>query len=231
MRLSVFDRLPSSGPDRTGIPSRPRCPTTRALARRVESVAKRSRRTDRRRSTVERLGVTLLNVTAGSPYRASRAAARAFPRATATCRPRIHWSASCVCSMRRAVRTPCRHGRRRRDGPTCRSSWRPWRWRDSRGLCDAVGLGAWRSAARAARRRSRRSRARAGRICRSFSDCTTAPRSGLVSGCYPLDPFYRERPEHALLDARKRELADGRRRDLADGRKTRPCGRERKGTA
>ena len=105
VRLSVFDRLPSSGPDRTGISSRLRCPTTRALARRVESVAKRSRRADRRRSTVERLGVTLLNVTAGSPYRASRAAARAFPRATAICRPRIHWSASCVCSMRRAVRT------------------------------------------------------------------------------------------------------------------------------
>ena len=27
-------------------------------------------------------------------------------------------------------------------------------------------------------------------ICRTFSDCTTAPRNGLVSGCYPLDPFY-----------------------------------------
>jgi 2,4-dienoyl-CoA reductase-like NADH-dependent reductase (Old Yellow Enzyme family) len=33
------------------------------------------------------------------------------------------------------------------------------------------------------------------RICRTFSDCTTAPRNGMVSGCYPLDPFYRERPE------------------------------------
>lgn len=42
------------------------------------------------------------------------------------------------------------------------------------------------------------------RICRTFSDCTTAPRNGLVSGCYPLDPFYRERPEHAELVARKR---------------------------
>jgi 2,4-dienoyl-CoA reductase-like NADH-dependent reductase (Old Yellow Enzyme family) len=29
-------------------------------------------------------------------------------------------------------------------------------------------------------------------ICRTFSDCTTAPRNGLVSGCYPLDPFYKE---------------------------------------
>jgi 2,4-dienoyl-CoA reductase-like NADH-dependent reductase (Old Yellow Enzyme family) len=30
------------------------------------------------------------------------------------------------------------------------------------------------------------------RICRTFSDCTTAPRSGLPSGCYPLDRYYRE---------------------------------------
>jgi NADPH2 dehydrogenase len=32
-------------------------------------------------------------------------------------------------------------------------------------------------------------------LCRTFSDCTTAPRSGLVSGCYPLDPFYAARTE------------------------------------
>jgi hypothetical protein len=38
------------------------------------------------------------------------------------------------------------------------------------------------------------------RICRTFSDCTTAPRNGLVSGCYPLDPFYKERPEAQLLE-------------------------------
>lgn len=29
------------------------------------------------------------------------------------------------------------------------------------------------------------------RLCRTFSDCTTAPRNGLVSGCYPLDDFYK----------------------------------------
>ena len=32
------------------------------------------------------------------------------------------------------------------------------------------------------------------RICRTFSDCTTAPRNGMVSGCYPLDPFYKDSP-------------------------------------
>ncbi|MDP2292846.1 MAG: NADH:flavin oxidoreductase [Actinomycetota bacterium] len=41
-------------------------------------------------------------------------------------------------------------------------------------------------------------------LCRTFSDCTTAPRAGLVSGCYPLDPFYKERPERVELAAVKR---------------------------
>ena len=34
-------------------------------------------------------------------------------------------------------------------------------------------------------------------ICRTFSDCTTGPRLGLVSGCYPLDPLYTNHP-HAV---------------------------------
>ncbi len=36
-------------------------------------------------------------------------------------------------------------------------------------------------------------------ICRTFSDCTTAPRNGLVSGCYPLDEYYSSRPAAATL--------------------------------
>lgn len=41
------------------------------------------------------------------------------------------------------------------------------------------------------------------RICRTFSDCTTAPRNGLISGCFPLDPFYKTRAEAAELRRRK----------------------------
>ena len=37
------------------------------------------------------------------------------------------------------------------------------------------------------------------RLCRTFSDCTTAPRNGMISGCFPLDEFYKERPEYAQL--------------------------------
>jgi hypothetical protein len=45
------------------------------------------------------------------------------------------------------------------------------------------------------------------RICRTFSDCTTGPRGGLISGCYPLDPFYKARSEHATVLRIKREAA------------------------
>ena len=36
-------------------------------------------------------------------------------------------------------------------------------------------------------------------ICRTFSDCTTAPRNGLPSGCYPLDKFYSSTPDAQTL--------------------------------
>jgi len=42
------------------------------------------------------------------------------------------------------------------------------------------------------------------RICRTFSDCTTAPRNGLVSGCYPLDRFYAGLPDASRLQEAKR---------------------------
>jgi len=40
-------------------------------------------------------------------------------------------------------------------------------------------------------------------ICRTFSDCTTGPRLGLVSGCFPLDPFYVKHPDAEKLKALK----------------------------
>ena len=43
------------------------------------------------------------------------------------------------------------------------------------------------------------------RICRTFSDCTTAPRNGLPSGCYPLDSYYKD----SVL-AEKLEMVKGR---------------------
>jgi len=36
-------------------------------------------------------------------------------------------------------------------------------------------------------------------VCRTFSDCTTAPRNGMISGCFPLDDYYKKGPEGAKL--------------------------------
>ena len=44
------------------------------------------------------------------------------------------------------------------------------------------------------------------RICRTFSDCTTSPRNGLPSGCYPLDSYYKR-----SVAARRLQEIKGRR--------------------
>ncbi len=42
-------------------------------------------------------------------------------------------------------------------------------------------------------------------VCRTFSECTTAPRNGLISGCYPLDEAYKQLPERQqLIQIKKR---------------------------
>jgi hypothetical protein len=41
-------------------------------------------------------------------------------------------------------------------------------------------------------------------ICRTFSDCTTAPRNGLPSGCFPLDEYYSGSPLAQDLKERKK---------------------------
>lgn len=41
------------------------------------------------------------------------------------------------------------------------------------------------------------------KVCRTFSDCTTAPRNGMLSGCFPLDPYYKEKPEASQLKTLK----------------------------
>ena len=41
------------------------------------------------------------------------------------------------------------------------------------------------------------------RIYRTFSDCTTTPWNALVSECFPLDEFYKERPKAEQLKEAK----------------------------
>jgi 2,4-dienoyl-CoA reductase-like NADH-dependent reductase (Old Yellow Enzyme family) len=44
------------------------------------------------------------------------------------------------------------------------------------------------------------------KICRTFSDCTSGPRNGLVSGCFPLDDFYAKHPDAEKLRQAKAAL-------------------------
>ncbi len=43
-------------------------------------------------------------------------------------------------------------------------------------------------------------------VCRTFSDCTTAPRNGLRSGCYPLDDYYKSFPDAPKLKEIKKTV-------------------------
>lgn len=43
------------------------------------------------------------------------------------------------------------------------------------------------------------------RVCRTFSDCTTGPRHGLISGCYPLDEYFKR----SAAGERIREIKSG----------------------
>jgi 2,4-dienoyl-CoA reductase-like NADH-dependent reductase (Old Yellow Enzyme family) len=49
------------------------------------------------------------------------------------------------------------------------------------------------------------------RLCRTFSDCTTAPRNGLPSGCYPLDAYYKNTEDGERLRQIKHRAAGERR--------------------
>lgn len=42
-------------------------------------------------------------------------------------------------------------------------------------------------------------------ICRTFSDCTTGPRIGLASGCYPLDEHYKQSQSRVAIAAAKKQ--------------------------
>jgi 2,4-dienoyl-CoA reductase-like NADH-dependent reductase (Old Yellow Enzyme family) len=78
-----------------------------------------------------------------------------------------------------------------------------------RGWIDAVGLGrmvlAYPELPADVLRSSQLARKR---VCRTFSDCTTAPRQGLVSGCFPLDPYYKALPEAAVLRSLKQDAGE-----------------------
>ncbi len=71
------------------------------------------------------------------------------------------------------------------------------------GWVDSIGIGRlvlsdWSLPARLLQGEDYRA---AKKLCRTFSDCTTGPRQGVISGCYPLDDYYKELPDAAVVKA------------------------------
>jgi 2,4-dienoyl-CoA reductase-like NADH-dependent reductase (Old Yellow Enzyme family) len=218
VRLSVFDCLPhrADGVDAAGRPGRgvpepcplpyefgfgldPRCPDQIDLEEPIGLVRQLSA-----------AGVRWLNVTAGSPYyvpHVQRPAA--FPPSDGYAPPEDPLvGVARLLQAARAVKA---------EAPEMVVVSSGWSYLQEyvghvaqacveQGWFDAVGLGRLALSypdlpadILAGRRLDRE------RLCRTFSDCTSAPRMGLVSGCYPLDPFYRARSEAARLAEAKRD--------------------------
>ena len=167
------------------------------------------------------LGVTLVCVTAGSPYYNPHVQRPAFfPPSDGYSPPEdpLVGVARLLGRRRRHQGGPARpHGRRHRllvppGVAAARGPGAPGRGRGRRRRPRPHGPELPRPAGR---RPGRPAARHAARLCRTFSDCTTAPRNGLVSGCYPLDDFYKAPPERAELARVKKAQRPGR------------CGRDR----
>jgi 2,4-dienoyl-CoA reductase-like NADH-dependent reductase (Old Yellow Enzyme family) len=157
------------------------------------------------------LGIELANVTLGSPYwnpHLQRPAA--YPPSDGYLPPAdplvfVGAHLRCARTLKRAVPDLCVVG----TGYTYLQEWLPHvaQWAVARGDTDFVGLGRLLlsypelpSDLLAGRPLQHK------RLCRTFSDCTTAPRNGMVSGCFPLDPYYRSMPEAARVKLLKQDL-------------------------
>ncbi len=206
VRVSVFDTIPfRPGPGGTGIPE----PWTGDYPYAFGCDAMRPTQMDLREAVLflellEKLDVRLVCITAGSPYYNPHIQRPAlFPPSDGYQPPedplvgvarQINATAELKARFPKLLITGSAY--------TYLQEWLPnvAQYNVRQGLVDFVGIGRMVLAypdmvadSLAGRRLQTKS------ICRTFSDCTTGPRKGLVSGCYPLDPFYREHPQHELL--------------------------------
>jgi NADPH2 dehydrogenase len=210
VRLSAFDTVPyRPGPVRTGVPETDVEAYHYAFGR-LDDQDLESTLDDSRAlvGVLRELGVRWLCVTGGSPYYCPHVQRPAlFPPSDGYEPPEDP-----LVGVARHVNLTARLKRAAPDmivvgsGYSYLQEWLPHVAQAvvGRGDADFVGLGrmvlsypefaADVLAGRPLRRKS---------ICRTFSDCTTGPRNGLVSGCFPLDPFYVAHPDaERLKDAK-----------------------------
>lgn len=217
VRLSVFDVVPhTAGPDGTGVPEAVEHPYRYAFGGDGTGLGVDLTEPHRLLGMLEELGVGMVCVSAGSPYYCPHVQRPAFfPPSDGYLPP-----ADPLVEVARLVQVTADLARAHPglalvgSGYTYLQEWLPAVAAavvDGGGAA-SVGLGRMMLSyprlpadVLAGRPLDRRS------LCRTFSDCTTAPRAGLVSGCYPLDDFYRARPERVELAAAKRRVVPPRR--------------------
>jgi 2,4-dienoyl-CoA reductase-like NADH-dependent reductase (Old Yellow Enzyme family) len=216
VRLSIFDLVPhSAGPDGTGAPERPG-DYPYAFGGDGTGVGIDLTESDRLVGVLKDLGVGMVCVTAGSPYYCPHAQRPAyFPPSDGYQPP-----TDPLIDVARMINATGALKARHPDmvmvgtGYSYLQDWLPnvaqSEVRSNR--VDLVGIGRMAlsyhdlpadilEGTEIDRRR----------ICRTFSDCTTGPRNGLVSGCFPLDDYYKAMPVRAELAKAKRAAESARR--------------------
>ena len=157
------------------------------------------------------LDIRLLNVTAGSPYYNPHIQRPALFPPSDGYQPPEDPLAGCA----RQIRATAEINGRYPDlfvigtGYSYLQEYLPHvaQWVVRSGRADAIGLGRMVLAYPALPRDVlEKGELNSKRLCRTFSDCTTGPRNGLVSGCYPLDPAYKKLPEAAIVRRIKASL-------------------------
>ncbi len=205
VRLSAFDFIPfTSGPDGVGIPDQAAGPYRHAFGGDGMGTGIDLNEPHQFLSLLERLGIRLVNITAGSPYYNPHIQRPAlFPPSDGYQPPEdplvgVARLINVTAQLKARHPALCMVG----TGYSYLQEWLPHVAQNviRTGKADFVGIGRMAltypdlcADVLAGRPLQRK------RICRTFSDCTSAPRNGLVSGCYPLDPFYKQRPEAAAL--------------------------------
>ncbi len=212
VRLSAFDMVPfGKGPDGVGVPEEHTLPYPYAFgADPGDPVEQDLAEPVRFLALLEELGIHLVNITAGSPYYNPPCQRPALvPPSDGYGPPEdplvgVARQVNVTAELKRQFPGLCMTG----TAYTYLQEWLPHVGQAAvrTGGVDFIGLGRMvlsypdlPADVLAGRPLDRR------RICRTLSDCTTAPRNGLVSGCYPLDEFYKARPEAGdLKEAKER---------------------------
>jgi 2,4-dienoyl-CoA reductase-like NADH-dependent reductase (Old Yellow Enzyme family) len=212
VRLSAFDTPPfHPGPDGRGVPEKFPVPYPYAFgADPATPLESQLDETSRFLARLEELDVHLVNLTAGSPYYNPHIQRPAlYPPSDGYLPPEdplvgVARQMEVTAALKRQFPRLAFVG----SAYTYLQEWLPYvaQCAVGRGAVDFVGLGRMMLSYPEMAADVLTGRPLAlNRICRTFSDCTTGPRMGLVSGCYPLDAFYKSLPEaKALRAARSR---------------------------